>query len=296
MLRMFFKNWMLKEDSKSLAKAYSDLLKNVPQDPKHHPEGDALTHIRLVRKSIFEAIKRLSSLKNRPPFSEILEKIDFNVSENEMEILFMCAWLHDIGKATATTVGDINYMFLRTMDINYQNDPSKIRSIGHDSSSHYSPLIKSLEPLAPEKTKSLYIGNKDLIDFIIDHHMDFRRGEGFSKSFIKEHFVDGKVIPSQKIKLLLILMWADKMGRTPDAVSKAIGENEKSLIDSSKKSIQQKINDEKTNSRRANSENPATLAKQLLEKGLSLEKINFILKSKFSNISDEDIKNIIRSL
>lgn len=293
MVTIFFKEWILAEDSKSLARGYSDLLRNVPQDSVHHPEGDALTHIKLVRKSIPQAIKALNDLKSVPPFSEILADIDFNVSPDELQILYISAWLHDIGKATATTIGGINYSFLRQMDILYQNDPSKIKSIGHDNSSHYSPLIKGLEGIAPEKTKSLYLKNKDIIDFIIDHHMDLTLS-GFSRSFIKDHFYNGKVIPTKKIKLLLITIWADKMGRTPEVVKNSISKNEQNLIDSSKKSVEQKINAEKTSARSKSFADPASMAIQLSKNGLSKEQIEKAVKGKFPNISDIELFDILR--
>ena len=49
---MKFKEWFQTESAKELARQYSQSLKPIPQDPKHHPEGDVLTHIKLVRKSI----------------------------------------------------------------------------------------------------------------------------------------------------------------------------------------------------------------------------------------------------
>jgi len=290
---MHFKEWVLKEDQKSLAKAYTDLLSNVPQDPIHHPEGDALTHIRLVRKSIQEAVKRLSALKRSPVFSEILQNIDFNVSNEELQILYIAAWLHDIGKATATTIGGVNYSFLRQMDLSYQNDPSKIRAIGHDDIKHYGPLIGSLGPIAPESTKSLYLNNKEIINFIIDHHMSFRKGEGFSRSFIRAYFDNGKVINDQKVKLLLILMWADKMGRTPEAVQNAIKDNESGLLDSAKKSIDQKSKEERTSARRTSAADPVSMAKALVAKGLSPIQVRSAIKGKFPNIDDESLSAML---
>lgn len=288
-----FKMWFLKEDSRSLAATYSDLLKNVPQDQVHHPEGDVLTHVKLVRKAIPKAINRLNSLKSVHPFSEILEDMNFDTSPEELSILYLCAWLHDIGKATATKIGGINYSFLSQMDLSYQNDPSKISASKHDSSLHYSPLIKSLEEFAPESTKALYLKNKDVVDFVTDHHMQLGR---FPKSFIKEHFKDGKAVNSQKLKLLFILMWADKMGRTPEAVATAIGENERGLIDSSKESIKIRMNQEKTASRSKSFDSPESMAKQLSGNNVSKEQIKRAIKGKFPDIGDDDLLSILRSI
>jgi len=297
MMKMSFKDWVLEEDQKSLARNYTDLLRNVPQDPTHHPEGDALTHIRLVRKAIPEAINKLSFLKSTPQFSEILGDIDFRVSSEELQILYIAAWLHDIGKSSATTVGGMNYSFLRQMDLSYQNDPSKIKAIGHDKSSHYAPLIKGLEPVAPEETKSLYLRNKETIDFIIDYHMSFRKGEGFSGSFIKRYFNNGKVVNDQKVKLLLIIMWADKMGRTPDASKRASLENEESLLDSSKKSLkqslEQKSKDKKALDRRASISDPASMVGLLRSKGLQNDQIMASVRRKFPDLDDKELIELI---
>jgi hypothetical protein len=290
-MNLLFKNWLLVEDSRSLARNYTDLLKNVPQDLEHHPEGDALTHIKLVRKAIPNAINRLNALKSSPPFSDVLGDMDFTVTSEELQILYISAWLHDIGKATATTIGGVNYDFLRQMDIQYQNSPSRIKAIGHDSSPHYSPLIKSLEKFAPANTKALYEKNKTLIDFIIDHHMQLGK---FPKSFIREHFNNGKALNTQKLKLLLILMWADKMGRTPDSVVKAIGENERKLLDCAKESIKQKLSQEKTSTRQKSFNDPETMIKQLMQNGLSKENIIKAIKGRFPDLSDDDLLSILR--
>jgi len=292
MLNMSFKLWLLDEDSRSLAKSYADLLKNVPQDKEHHPEGDVLTHVKLVRKSIPNAVRRLNVLKGTAPFSAVLEDMDFNLSSQELQILYISAWLHDIGKATATTIGGVNYEFLRQMDIQYQTDPSKIRSIGHDHSSHYSPLISNLSRFAPPQTKALYEENKEIVDFIIDHHMQLGQ---FSKSFIREHFEGGKAINTQKLKLLLVFMWADKMGRTPDSVEKAMAENERKLLNCSNESIKQKQNQEKTMTRQKSFSDPGAMAAQLIQNGLSKESVQKALKGKFPNLTDEELLSILRS-
>jgi len=280
---MNFKDWILLEDSKSLAKAYVDLLKDVPQDPNHHPEGNALLHIQLVRKSVPKAIATLKSIKNREPFTHILSDINFDVTPLEKQILYLAAWLHDIGKSTATTVGGINFNYLRQMDIMYQMDGGKIKSIGHDAPQHYMPQINRLKDLAPESTKDLYVKNKDLINFLIDHHMDLMNSDGFSSSFVREHFVDGKLINSQKIKLLLILMWSDKMGRTEETIPKSIRNNEERLIASSNRSVEQKrkaeIEQQKAKAKGFNS--PEQMIDILTRRGLTPQQVQTAVQNKF---------------
>ena len=97
-----FTQWL--ENRKELAKQYSGMLKNVPQDPHHHPEGDVITHVRLVRKAIPRAIEELKKLQEDKVFGNALDNIDFNVSQEESKILYILSFLHDIGKNTATTI------------------------------------------------------------------------------------------------------------------------------------------------------------------------------------------------
>ncbi len=58
----------------------------VPQDPQHHPEGDVLTHTRMV----VEELVGLDAWRALPPV--------------ERSVLFAAALLHDLGKTTHTRV------------------------------------------------------------------------------------------------------------------------------------------------------------------------------------------------
>lgn len=288
-----FKSWIILEDFKELQKMYTKMLRDVPQDAKHHPEGDALTHTKLVRKAIPKAIKELNALKTRPVFNEILAEINFNVSDEDLKILYISAWLHDIGKSNSTTIGGVNFNFLRQFDLLYQNDPSKIRSIGHDNKQHYLPALRNLEVVSPQQTKNLYKNSSDLINFLIDHHMNFTRPEGFSNSFIKEYFLNGKALDNRRLKLLLILMWADKMGRTPETIKKSIEENEKKILMASQKSLKLQ---NKTNISKPKFTSIKDMIVSLHIKGLSLNQILASVKNKFPEAQDEDILQTLRSL
>jgi hypothetical protein len=82
--------------------------------------------------------------------------------------------------------------------------------------------------------------NQDLVNFLIEHHMDFTSGAGFSKGFVAKYFKNGVVENLPEMKLLLILMWADKMGRLPeDTIAKAIEKNSTSLAASVDRSLKQ---------------------------------------------------------
>lgn len=207
---MNFKYWLLNEDMRDLAKAYSDALKDVPENPTYHPEGTTLKHVKLVRRSINSAISELQALKSNPICSDILSNLDFNLTKDDVEVLNMAAWLHDIGKTTATTIGGIPFR-------NAAGGDGKIQAISHEKPEHYGPQIEKLLALSPNATKNFYDLNRDLINFLIERHMDFSHG-GFPSKIISTYFENGIIKNERPIKLLLVLMWADKMGRakSPD--------------------------------------------------------------------------------
>lgn len=195
---------------RDLAKAYSDTLKDVPENPEHHPEGTTLRHVKLVRRAIAAAAEELQSLKSSPVFSGILSRLDFNLTGDDVEVLKMAAWLHDVGKSTATTIGGVAFR-------DAQGSQGKIQAIGHEKPEHYGPQVEKFLALAPEYTRGFYESNRDLINFLVERHMDFAHG-GFPGKVISAYFDDGVLKDDRRVKLLLVLMWADKMGRakTPD--------------------------------------------------------------------------------
>jgi hypothetical protein len=205
---MGFKEWLVDEGSRELAKAYSDALRDVPENPEHHPEGTTLKHVKLVRRAVLGAAEELRKLKSDPSFGDVLANIDFSLSYREVQILNLAAWLHDIGKATATTIGGLPFR-------NSMGARGKIQAIGHERPDHYSPQIDMLRSVAPESLVRLYDENRDLVNFLIERHMDFAHG-GFPNHVIADFFDNGRLKNDQRMKLLLVLMWADKMGRAKE--------------------------------------------------------------------------------
>ena len=74
---MKFKNWLISESS------LKDLLEPVPQNPKHHEEGNVFKHTMMVRKSLEKVKPLLQEQSYKKPF----ENINFNLSEKEEKIL-----------------------------------------------------------------------------------------------------------------------------------------------------------------------------------------------------------------
>lgn len=277
---MRFKLWLtIAEGRRELATTYRGLLQDVPQDPVHHPEGNVLTHVQLVRKAIPRAVMELNKLKAVPPFSDILSDIDFTISSEEAEILALSAWLHDIGKASATTV---------------HPQTGKIQSIGHESPEHYSPQIEKLKEIAPPETVALYTKNMGLINFLIEHHMDFMSKEGFPASFLRTYFQNGKAKNSPEMKLLLILMWSDKMGRKPEeTIAASIAKNADRLAASSARNFKKDFNI--ANQTKPYQGGPADFNALLMQRGLTDPGQRLkALKNKFPGLSNQEIEDIFR--
>lgn len=192
-----------------MASAYSDALRDVPENPDHHPEGTTLKHVKLVRRAISSAAEALQGLKSSPVFSDILSELDFRLTEDDRQVLVMAAWLHDIGKTTATTIGGVPFR-------NSDGRIGKIQAIGHEKPEHYGPQVEKMLAVAPESTRRFYESNRDLINFLVERHMDFAHG-GFPNRVVSDFFVDGRLKDDRRMRLLLVLMWADKMGRAKTA-------------------------------------------------------------------------------
>lgn len=272
------------ENRVELANAFKDKLHGVPQDPTHHPEGDVLAHTRLVRKAIPKAVEELKNAQSGP-LASILSDIDFTLSPEEFEIVSLAAWIHDIGKNTATTIGGNPWRL---------GGSGKIQAIGHQDKSHFIPQLKDLEDIAPEETKQLYLKNENLINWLVEHHMDFASGQGFSKSFVAQNFDGAKVKNTLPMKLLLILMWSDKMGRLPeDTILQAVQKNSDNLVRSSERAAKRAANISKQSvSFRGG---PETFAAMLKQRNLTPDQRAKALKGKFPTLSQDQILSLSES-
>lgn len=151
------------------------------------------------------AAEELQALKASPVYSDMLSNLDFRLAKEDVDVLRMAAWLHDVGKSTATTVDGTP--FRSAADFK-----GRIQAIGHEKPEHYAPQVERLLAVAPASVKSFYEANQDIINFLIERHMDFSHG-GFPRDVVSKYMDNGSFRNERPIRLLLVLMWADKMGR-----------------------------------------------------------------------------------
>lgn len=190
--KMNFKEFMKIEST------IGDLLKSVPQNKKHHAEGDVFTHTRMVRSRLPMAINFVKNEQLKNPDS-VFSNLDMNITPQEEKILKMAAWFHDIGKASATKV-----------DL----DTGKITAHAHEHPKHYMPQIEKLQGPLKDIYNSLSESDKDILHFIIDNHMSLNQETGLPKKLWTIIFDDdGKIKNEIKPKLLITLMIMDRTGR-----------------------------------------------------------------------------------
>jgi hypothetical protein len=270
---MEFRNWLLGEGVRELVKAYSDSLRNVPQNFDHHPEGSVLNHVKLVRKSVLSAAKELQNLKDDSVLGDVLHDLDFNLDEEEVKILNLAAWLHDIGKSTATTVDGTHYSKAQGLD-------GKVQAIGHESPEHYAPQVDKMISLAPDSLVNFYETHRNLVNFLIERHMDFAHG-GFGKKILSSYFVNGRIKNDRNMKLLLVLMWADKMGR---GKAPELAGNINKLRTAAEKSREMAAKAERQS--RPFSGGETEFRNMLRSRGLDQAAIDAAVRSKFTPVQD----------
>lgn len=263
---------MYLEGYQDLATNYRATLQGIPQEPAHHPEGDVLTHVKMVRKAIPAAVQELQRLKQDPSFGPHIADINFQLTPEEAEIVALAAWLHDIGKATATKT----------------DTKGRVTSAGHEHPKHYLPQMEKLQQYAPQRVVDLYLKNKALVDFLIDNHMGF-----FSNPFVTQNFARGKVANTEEMKLLLVLMWADKMGRGQQVVPQGLNKNRSIIQASAAKSIERQKGLDKNAANVPFDGGPEQLAQTLAQRNVPRGARIQALRGKFPNLTDQEIIRII---
>ena len=256
---MQFKNWL---EMSSLR----DLLKDVPQG-KFHPEGPVFKHVRLVRRALDPAIKIFSQ--------EPIFKIYPPVSEADRKVLRLGAWLHDIGKASATTWKSDFGEVLPWKDVQHP-ETGRWTSVGHEDPEYYEPMLKSLGTPWQKMHQGASEEDRDLVKALIEKHMGYV-GDSFSRGFFHTVMDDyGRIRGDRKSKLLIIFKMMDILGR--EGVS---GNEISGFIDGIRKeSARRRAFADKEAEKRLPI-TPEDFIKKLREKGLSATQINNAVKGKF---------------
>lgn len=271
---MKFRKW-LNEGRRELAQAYTNSLRGIPQDPIHHPEGDVLNHVRLVRKAIPQAIQELQRLQqSHPVIGPTLADLNFSLNPHEQQIVALAVWLHDIGKITATAV----------------NPKGKIQALQHHEPTHYEAQLQKLREIAPQETVDLFVQNEPLIRFLIERHMDLVR-QGFPRHFMANYFANGKFKNMPEVKLLLILTWADKMGRTPESIAAVLEKTVAALTDSIHMGQTRERNIAKQSTSFGGS--PEQFAQLLAAKPMTKSQKVQAMRGKYPNITDVELSRLI---
>jgi len=233
-----FKSW--------LEGSLRDIIQPIQQSPKHHAEGDVFVHTRMVRQQLQSAIAYFQQLAVDK--DSVFGNLDRQLSPADVNLLRIGAWLHDIGKASATT-----------------DDSGKIQAIGHEQPAHFEPMMKKLGSPWQQMYEKASAEDKEDLWFIIQQHMSLQ--PHFPRKFLRQLLdATGKFKNDRRVKLLLILIMMDQSGRISlgglngdAALPEIAGRMRQSAMD-----FQSTIKPQKEKS----SDDPTTFANDLMTKGL----------------------------
>ncbi len=275
-----------------------DILEPVPQSAKWHKEGNVFKHTQLVRKGLEVAIDLMKDAAADP--NSAFSELDMNLSQEDINLLRSSAWMHDIGKAGATTVGNEKQpnSYVRGVPLSQYNKPidverDKISAVDHEKPRYFEPQMQNLG--AGSSWHKMYdkvnAAQKDDMWFAIRGHMSLG-SDGFNK--IKKDLVDaktGKYINSRKIKLLLLLILMDQMGRYGTGESQfGLANGLRALQKMQATADKMKAEYDQKNTRKPSPfDTPEALRAHLQSVGMSADDIEKNVARKFGESLDEPI-------
>lgn len=167
----------------------------VPQNPKHHPEGDVDRHTMMVRAALIPAMNLLKRKQSDDPQGP-LSNLDLNFNSEDINILRLAALLHDIGKGDAL-------------------NPETLSAHGHESPKIFEKAMRRLGPVWQQMYDNANPIDKEDLWWVIKYHMSLKDQHGFENKTLKKELLDedGNYKNKRKIKLLLTLLLMDRMGR-----------------------------------------------------------------------------------
>jgi hypothetical protein len=282
-----------------------DILKDVPQNPRHHPEGNVWNHVKMVRQSMNDAIALMNQAQQDPnsPFSNF----NMNLTQDEKNILRLGGWLHDIGKSSATkwTVDKKNKIPWKEVPPEYEGEEGEKgwQAIGHESPKHFEPEMKKLDSIWKNMYDAASTKDKDDLWFIINNHMSLRP-EGFGKKRNNQWFDENsKYKNERKIKLLLILIIMDRMGRGTPKEGDLAGTSYRTvgpialahMVNSAQKHKEKLDKDQELRDIQKAKSNlsPKEFVSSWINEEKPLNALKGALRGKFPDLNDEDIENIL---
>ncbi|MCK9458368.1 MAG: hypothetical protein M0R80_01845 [Proteobacteria bacterium] len=270
---MEFKNWL---EMSSLR----DILKNVPQSAQWHPEGSVFLHTRLVRKALPVAVKMFEKARGEEAFSNLP-----SVSDGDIMLLRILAWLHDVGKASTAgykypdnTIKPLSDFPGHTVKQMMSPDfgPGKWTAHAHEDPEHYEPQIKKLGNKWQSILDNLSPEDKEIVWFVVPKHMEFSE-KGLSRHIKASIGIDGKFAPDRKIKIWIVFKLMDLMGRG----SGLDIESGKSFLEILMNVAEEKMR-KSLRTKPVEPNTPEEFAKYLLAKGVKPDVVQAAVRGKFA--------------
>jgi tRNA nucleotidyltransferase/poly(A) polymerase len=280
-----FQEW-LKESSYRTATDY-------PQDSVEHPEGSVRRHSMMVRHSLDAAIDLIKQKQQQDPEGP-LSNLDLNFSPDEYNVLRLAGNLHDIGKGSSMS------------EKITKDGRLKIQNIGHDQPEHFEKGMSELGPAWQQMYSKADAQNKEDLWWLIKHHMSLDDARGIENKALRREILDdqGKYKSDRRIKLLLVLLLMDRMGRGGTPTSWQLAKQfAQSNVEPAQQGIQglystsdfHKQNLERIASRasKPSSDNPQEFVAVLKQKGRTSGEIRAALSGKFRDLSPETINSLL---
>lgn len=284
---MEFLKWLSNREIKSFFESSLSSLLKVPQNPKHHQEGDVLRHTTMVRSSIDSAIKLLQQKQHQDP-SGPFANLDLNFTKEDYNLLRIAGWLHDIGKSVTT-------------------DLDKLTAHGHEDPKNFEKAMNQLGPSWKKMYDSADSSDKEDLWFIIQHHMNLSDSDGFGSKKLKSFLLDdqGNYRSDRRIKLLLVLLLMDRLGRggSPDSTVKQAKQFAINNIEPGQRGIEGMYSSSQwakdnalkiaSHQSKPTPNDPMGFVTNLRNKGKNSEIIRQALASKFKDLSSSEIDHFV---
>lgn len=259
----------------------------VPQNPKHHSEGGVDRHTMMVRSALEPAIKILQEKQKNDPNGS-LSNLDLSFTSEDVNILRLAGLLHDIGKGDTL-------------------DPVKLSAHGHEDPANFEKAMQRLGPTWYQMYNQANPADKDDLWWVIKYHMSLKDKEGFQNKSLKKEILDdqGKYKPDRKIKLLLVFLLMDRMGRggesgIPWKKAKQFAQSNTSAaekgfggIDATASAYKQDLDKTASRASKPMPSDPVSFVSNMREKRKSNEIIRSALKGRFPNLTDQEIAQFL---